>query len=334
MILVIGGTSFIGFYLINQLVEDGYKVITTGRNKKFEKYYQSLGVEFINFDLSDESDYEKLPKKDIEAVVLLAGLLPANSSVDITKDENAEDYIKVNTIGTALLLKYCFNNGINKMISTTSYADVLHSWDDTIPVKDDVSRGYDLEGDHAAYVISKNAATDLMLYYNNQHGMNNCIFRLPPVYGFGPHGSIHVDGVLKKSGIQVFIDKAEMSETITIHGDGQLNRDVVYVKDVVQAIQKAATTEKAKGVYNITSGIQVSLIDQAKAIVNVFSPSEMKSSIILDPSKKLSGKSYIFDINKAKQDFEYKPQFREFDKMMIDYKNMSKNTEIRELFNL
>ena len=62
--------------------------------------------------------------------------------------------------------------------------------------------------------ISKNAANDVMEYYNEQHGMQCASFRLPPVYGVGPHSEIYVNGKYYKTGIQTFIENAEAGKIL------------------------------------------------------------------------------------------------------------------------
>lgn len=95
MILLIGATSFIGVHTVTELLNRGCKVAVTGRNDKFKNYYDSLQVPYYHLDLCDKEDYGALPEKDIESIVLLAGLLPANVRVDLDKEENAEDYCTV-----------------------------------------------------------------------------------------------------------------------------------------------------------------------------------------------------------------------------------------------
>lgn len=60
----------------------------------------------------------------------------------------------------------------------------------------------------------QNAANDVMEYYNEQHGMQCASFRLPPVYGVGPHSEIYVNGKYYKTGIQTFIENAEAGKTL------------------------------------------------------------------------------------------------------------------------
>lgn len=237
--LVIGASSFIGVYVVDALLDAGYEVVGTGRNRRFAGHYRKLGVEYIPLDLNDPSGTGALPT-DFDFVAHLAGRLPANSAFDLSTEDDAAEYIRTNALGTALLLEWARKNGVRRIVSTTSYADVQNSWSASEPVREDWPRDFRLDGDHAAYVISKNASADLLFYYNEQYGMRNCVFRLPPVYGCGPHGSLRVNGAVKKSGIGLFVDKAKVGEDITVFGDADAAvRDIVYVKDVAQAFVKA-----------------------------------------------------------------------------------------------
>lgn len=319
MVIVIGATGFIGVYTVEKLLEEGYEVLATGRNKVVGDYYKNKGVNFVNLDLSNESDFDKLPKENVEGVILLAGLLPANAPVDIDKNENAADYIKINTIGTINVLEYCRKNNIKRVISTTSYADVFNSWKKDVALTEDEPRNFKYTGDHAVYVISKNAALDIMEYYNQQHGLQCATFRLPPVYGVGPHSEIYVNGKYYKTGIQTFIEKAEKGDDIEIWGDPNISRDIIYVKDVATAFVKALRSDKANGLYNMTSGIPLTLENQIKTVIEVFSK-DKKSELVYRPDLKNNTPSYLFSMEKAKKDFNFEPQYKDYKEIMIDYK--------------
>ena len=208
MVIVIGGTGFIGMYTVEALLKAGKKVLATGRNMRLGEVLQNMGAEFLELDITSEDDFDKLPKKDVEGVILLAGLLPANAKADLQENENAADYFEVNVIGAIHVLEYCRRNGIKKVIGNCSYSDVSGAWGKGYPITEDEPRNFSYTGDHAVYVISKNACNDVMEYYNQQHGMQCAWFRFPPVYGVGPHGTIFVNGKPYKSGIATFIDNA------------------------------------------------------------------------------------------------------------------------------
>lgn len=69
MILLIGGSSFIGVHTVNELLLQGCKVAVTCRNDKFRNYYEGLGVEYYNLDISEEKDFHSLPKNGIDSVI-------------------------------------------------------------------------------------------------------------------------------------------------------------------------------------------------------------------------------------------------------------------------
>ena len=192
-------------------------------------------------------------------MVHLAGLLPANVNGDITKDENAAEYFEVNVIGTINVLEYCRKHGICKIIGCSSYSDVAGAWKKGYAIKETEPRDFHFTGDHAVYVISKNAANDVMEYYNQQHGMQCAWFRFPPVYGVGPHSSIYVNGKYYKSGIQTFIENAQQGKDIELWGDPHIQRDIIYVKVVARAFYLALQSDKTYGLYNMTSGTKLDL---------------------------------------------------------------------------
>lgn len=332
MYIIFGASSFIGVYTVDEFLKQGEKVIVTGRNNKFKEHYDEIGVQYINLDLANKEDFEQLPKEGVEGVILLAGLLPANAQVNLDEDENADDYFRINTIGTINVLEYCRKNGINRVISNCSYADVRGAWGKKT-ITEDEPRDFIYTGDHAVYVFSKNAANDTMEYYNQQHGMKNAWFRFPPVYGVGPHDSLYINGTLKKSGLKIFIDNASEGKDICIYGDPNLSRDVVYVKDVAHAYYLAMKSDKTSGLYNMTSGRGVTLQEQAEVIAELWAPSpEKKSKITYKPEIVNNTPSYLFSMEKAKRDFGFVPAYSDFKVMMTDYKKDLDANKYQELF--
>ncbi|MBP5492054.1 MAG: NAD(P)-dependent oxidoreductase [Clostridiales bacterium] len=319
MVIVFGGTGFIGLYTIEALVKAGYEVIGTGRNARLGTLVEQLGAKYLELDLTKEEDFKKLPTEGVEAVILLAGLLPAHVTADLVENENAADYFEVNVIGAIHVLEYCRKNGIRKVVGSCSYSDVSGAWGTGRVITEDEPRNFKFTGDHAVYVISKNACNDVMQYYNEQHGLQCSWFRFPPVYGVGPHGTIKVDGKSYKSGIATFIDNAESGKDIELWGDPHISRDIIYVKDVADAYVKAIRSDKALGLYNMTSGVGLDLETQAQTVIDVFGK-DKGSRIVYRPEKKNNTPSYLYSMEKAERDFGFVPQYKDFRKMMEDYK--------------
>lgn len=319
MVIVIGATGFIGIYTVDKLLSEGYEVLGTGRNSAMINMLHDKGVKCIELDITNIEDFEKLPTTGVEGVILLAGLLPANSTVDISQQENADEYIRVNVIGTINVLEYCRKNGIKKVISTSSYADVFNAWQKGVALKETEPRNFGYTGDHAVYVISKNAANDIMEYYNQQHQMQCAQFRLPPVYGVGPHSEIYVNGKYYKSGIQTFIENAIEGRDIELWGNPHILRDIIYVKDVARAFVLALQSGQTYGLYNMTSGTELDLEEQAQAVIAVFGEN-IKSKLVYRPDKLNNTPSFLFDMTKAKDDFGFIPEYTSYYEMMKDYK--------------
>jgi UDP-glucose 4-epimerase len=319
MVIVTGATGFIGMYTVRALLATGRKVIATGRNAKLGRKLEEMGAQFVHLDVTNPSDFDQLPTKDVEGMIMLAGLLPANTTADLDHTENAADYFKVNVIGHINALEYCRKNGIRKFLSSCSYSDVSGAWGKKYPITEDEPRNFSFTGDHCVYVISHNAANDVMEYYNEQHGMQCCWFRFPPVYGVGPHGTIYVNGKAHKSGIATFIDNAKAGKDIEIWGNPHIKRDIIYVKDVADAYVKALESDKAYGLYNMTGHIQVDLDEQVRAVIEVFTE-DKKSQIVYRPEKPNSTPSFLYSMDKAKRDFGFVPQYTSYLDMMKDYK--------------
>jgi len=319
MIIIFGATGFIGLYTAEVFIKKGYQVLGLGRNSQAGALLEQMGSEYLEFDITRPDDYEKLPRTGVEAVIILAGLLPANARVDLHKDENAADYFSVNVIGEINILEYCRKNGIRKVIGNSSYADVSGAWGKRYPITEDEPRDFSFTGDHAIYIISRNAACDVMEYYNQQHGLQCAWFRFPPVYGVGPHGTIYVNGTARKSGYVTFIDNAIEGKDIEIWGNAHLKRDIIYVKDVAKAYVMATESDETYGLYNMTGHVQIDLQEQAETIIDVFG-GKKKSRITYCPEKGNSTPPFLYSMDKAKRDFGFVPQFDTFRKMMEDYK--------------
>lgn len=319
MVIVLGATGFIGMYTVEAFLKKGVRVIATGRNEVLGKKLEEMGAEFVPLDITRKEDFEKLPTEGVEGVILLAGLLPANAKADLKDTENASDYINVNVLGTINVLEYCRKNGIRKVIGSCSYSDVSGAWGKGYPITEEEPRSFKFTGDHAVYVISKNASNDVMEYYNQQHNMQCSWFRFPPVYGVGPHGTIYVNGTPYKSGIATFIDNAKEGKDIELWGNPHIKRDIIYVKDVADAYVMALESEHTYGLYNMTSSTQLDLEDQARAVIEVFGDQQV-SKLVYRPEKTNNTPSFWYSMEKAKRDFGFVPKYTDYVQMMCDYK--------------
>ncbi len=297
-ILIIGATGSTGLFLTHHLNEKGHKVIATGFKNRSLDFYKVQGIEYIAIDISKKEVFSNLPK-DVDCVVLLAGMMPARM-----EGYDPYKYININTIGTLNTLEFCKNNGIPKIIFAQSHSDVFGHWNTGEYIKDDATRILNYKGDHAVYIISKCAAIELIEHYHQEYGLQSIIFRLPTIYCYWPDDTMYVNGKKSTMAYLTLIKKAIAGESIEIWGDPNIAKDIVYVKDFMQLIAKAINSKTAQGIYNVGTGIPTTLEAQIKGIIEIFSEPGNKSKITYRPDKP-SQTSYLYDINKAKNELQY-----------------------------
>ncbi len=326
-VLILGATGSIGVYLVEYLKKslpgDDYEVVAIGRRETvfFEKY----GVPYISADLTCEKDYAKLPEDGVYAAIHLANMLPARM-----KDYNPMQYIQVNTMGTLLLLEYLRQVHADRILFTQTYADLAGHWGTHKVLSNSLPRKLQYTGDHAVYAISKCAAVDLMENYRYTYGVKNFIFRLPNIYMYSPETEYYVDGIPRLISYRYMIRRAIQGLPLEVWGNPSIERDIVYVKDLCQMICGAVTVRRDHGVYNVGTGIGTTMLEQVKGIVEVFSPPNAKSPLILRPDKPDS-MEYIMDITEAKEELGYVPKYN-YLAYLNDYKDEMNSDRFAGLF--
>jgi len=313
VIVVIGATGTLGTYFVDELVDKGYKVFATGCRNVKEDYYAAKGVRCALLDITKKELFGRLPTKDIRAVVQIAGSMPSRMV-----GYNPQKYINVNITGTLNVLEYCYKTHVKKFMFTQSHSDVAGYWNTGEFILSDCPRSIVYTGDHAVYIISKNAAVDLIEHYHQEYRLQTVVFRLPTIYGYRPVFEMYVNGEKRVMAYRALIKKAIAGENLEIWGDPKRAKDIVYVKDFNQMLIKTLKSHKAHGIYNVGTGVPTTLEEQIKGIRNVFSPKDNPSKIIYRPDKP-SQNSYLYDISKAVNDFGYKPEY-DYIEMLQDMK--------------
>jgi UDP-glucose 4-epimerase len=303
-ILVFGATGTIGAYTCLYLVEHGYSVIAVGSRKDDNSFFKEYGINYYSVDITKQKDFAKLPITNIYAVIHLAGMLPARM-----EGYHPQRYIDVNVTGALNIFQYCEKVKVEKVVYSQSISDVARLCGTKKPISSDAPTSFPLNNDHSIYSISKNAAVSLLEHYAAKCGFKYYILRFPNIYLYHPNPYYYVDGKMRWQGYRLMIHKAMHGEPISIWGDPNKVRDVVYVKDCCQIIERCLGVSDAEsGTYNVGTGVGTTLEDQIKGIVEVFSQDEERSSILYDASKPDSTE-YIFDISKVKKNLGYEPQY-------------------------
>lgn len=314
-IVVFGASGDTGRYFIEYFLEkysgNEYQIVATGTRET--DYFDKIGVLYYQVDITNNSDFNKLPK-DVYAVVNLAGLMPARM-----KGYDPYKYIDVNITGNLNILEYCRKNGADRILFAQSFGDIKDWAEEKLWLTVDMPRNFSYNTDHTVYVMCKNFMVDLMENYYQMYGLKRFVFRLPTIYLWSPIDHYYVDGQIRKIGYRILIDKAIKGEDIEVWGDPSRQKDMVYVKDFCQMLFKALFVERDKGYYNVGTGVGTTLLEQIQGIVDVFGEEGKKSKLIMCPEKS-NAPQYIMDITPAREELGYEPEY-DYKAMLEDFKN-------------
>ena len=313
MIVVTGATGFVGRYLIDLLATQKKDVLACGRSTKYARFFEDLRVPFLPLDVTRPEDFGRLPNSGVEAFVHLAAVIPA-----AVPDIKTDAFLKVNTLGTFYSLEYCRRHGIKRFVfSTTLYEGLEHT---QLPITEQMGRRFAMTGDHAAYVISKIAASDYVEHYTQEFGLQGIILRFTGLLGYGRQEGYYADGVFHPSAFEVFYRRAKEGLPLEIWGEGKTCRDSLYVKDAARAILAAIRSEKGRGLYLIGSGSGRTVAEEVITFAEVFGTPQRPVPVIRRPELEDKKKSYYFDISKAKAELGWEPRYT-LAEVLRDYDN-------------
>lgn len=301
-ILVLGATGNLGAYISLHLKDKGYNVIAAGHRASDNHFFEDHGIDYYSIDITRPTGFNVLDGKEIDVVADFAGALPASM-----KGYDATLYIDSIIKGTYNVLEFMRQHDIKKIIFPQSLFDISYLFGSKTPIDPDSERKAPLTGDHAMYVIAKNAAVETILHYNKVYGIVPFILRLSRVYTYHPNPYTYTDGKKVMISDRYLIKQAEKGEPIEIWGDPQRLLETCAMPDFLQIVERCVESEGEGGIYNIGSGGST-LDERIKGIVEVFSPADHKSTISYAPEKP-SAAQFVLDIAKTCRDLGYTPQY-------------------------
>lgn len=326
-IVVFGATGNIGAYFIDyckrRLDTSKYQLLAVGR--KQTDYFKRNGIEYINVDVRKDSDFAKLPKDNIYAIVNLVGILPA-----YLRQYDPFKYIETNISGALRILEYARKTNADRVLYSQTWSVQGGYWGKSEVLSPYMPKKLLYTGDHSFYCITKSMIEETMEFYKQEFGVKNFVFRLPNVYMYHPQKIYYVNGIEKKIAYRYMIDLASKGQNIELWGDPDAFKDILYVKDLCQMMFKALWTDVDGGIYNAGTGIKTTLQEQIEGIIKIFSPKGCKSEIIYNPNKS-SFTSFVMDITNAKKDLGYAPVYT-YLKYLEDYKKEQKLKRFDDLW--
>jgi len=285
--LITGGAGFIGSNLVKQLLEDGHGV--TVLDNLLSGYRSNLkaftGVRFIEGDIRDESAVAEAIT-GVEVVFHLAASVGNRRSIDHPLLD-----ADINVMGTLKVLEAARKAVVRKIVAFSS-AGIFGELK-TLPIKEDHS-----VEPVTPYGSSKLCMEKECLAYAKLYDIEAVCLRYFNVYGpnqrFDAYGNV----------IPIFAFKMLRGETLTIFGDGEQTRDLINVRDVVQANINAAMTHGVSGAFNTGSGSRITINALAELLQHV---SGIKPKLEYSAPRPGDVRHSLADISAAREALGFNP---------------------------
>ena len=298
---VTGAAGFIGSHLCARLLAKGFRVIAVddlskGSQKNIESLKSNKNFLFKKLDITDIQKIQ-LAFKEVRIIIhLAAAKIPrygGRSITLITNTKSAENLLEIAKLNKAKIIFASTSDvyGKNPKLPFSEESDLVLG-------SPEIARW--------AYAVSKIFDEHLCFAYWEEHKVPFVIIRLFGVYGPKQHRTWW-------GGPQaLFIDKIIAGEKIEIHGDGKQKRTFIYINDVIDAILRSITSEKANNqILNIGTNDEISIINLAKLISKILKkPLKVKRVSY----KSFTGKKYedvkrrIPSVKKARKLLNWNPK--------------------------
>ncbi len=243
-VLVTGGAGFIGCNIADRLAGEGHQVVVydalaragVEANLEWLKARHPERVSAVIADIRDAPSLDAVAR-DASAVFHMAAQVAVTTSLV----EPVDDF-QVNVAATVSLLESVRKAGrpipvifasTNKVYGDLADLDMTLEGDSYQPV-DPVVRRYGVSEArpldfHTPYGCSKGAADQYVLDYARSYGLPTAVLRMSCIYG--PRQM----GTEDQGWVAHFLIRALEGRPISIYGDGRQVRDILHVRDAVDA---------------------------------------------------------------------------------------------------
>ena len=296
-ILITGVAGFIGSFLAQRMLDEGYYVVGIdnffrGKRENIKCFEKHPKFEFYKISILDK----RIPKKifhDVEVVFHYAAINGTKFFYEIPLK-----ILNINLLGTLNILKYSINSQtIDKFIFASSsevYGD---------PIKLPISEDHPIlissvNNPRNSYAISKAMGEFYVKWMCEESDIKYLIFRIFNTYG--PRMDTSEYGQV----IPEFIRKALLSEKFTIIGPGTQTRSFCYIDDNIEFTVRAFK-DINNTILNLGSNEEIQIIELAKLIHELIGR-EFKYTLL--PPRLGDPKRRVPDISKIISLTNYKPK--------------------------
>jgi UDP-glucose 4-epimerase len=289
-IAVIGANGFLGSHLVDTFVESGHQVTAFDR-------FSSGTTKFITApDRLIRGDFEDLDAmvESISDADLVFHALSLTNATSHSEDPAFE--MTQNVAQTIRLIDAAAKNNVKEFYFLSSGGTIYGD-----------SRGPSLNENSAtfpvsAYGIGKLSVEGYMRYYARSSNLRAVSLRISNPYG-ARQTAARGQGLIPS----VF-EKFSLGQPILQYGDGSMQRDYIYVNDLMQMVTRIANASEKHEIYNLGSGRGTSVSEVIGMIAAI-----LKADVELDvrPTPPSFIQNVVLDISRYEGQFGH-PSLTEF----------------------
>jgi len=294
-ILLTGGAGFIGSHVAEEYLRGGHRIVVVDNLSSGKREYIPPEADFYPVDIRDRKALEAVFSAEKPDVV---NHHAAQISVSYSVKEPKFD-AEVNILGSLNLIDLSARYGVKRFVYASSGGAVYGE-----PIKNPCDEKHPVNP-LSPYGISKHVVEHYLYFYGKNYGFDYVILRYPNVYGprQDPYGEAGV--------IAIFSLRMLRREEVTINGDGNQERDFVYVKDIARAnslalsLKTVSCDDPLGPIFNLGSGVGTSVNEIFKKLSEI---TEYAMDPIYGPPKPGEVYKIALDASKAKDVLGWEPE--------------------------
>lgn len=314
-VFITGGAGFIGANTADYYLKKGIKVTIfdnlsrPGVQANLDWLLEDNPKNKPHIVEADVRDFAAL-KKNIpgaQAIFHLAGQTAVTSSIKDPRNDFESNALgtfnvleAVRQVSPQSIVLYSSTNKVYGAISRVSTVKRPTRYVSVESPSIDESEQLDF---YSPYGCSKGTGDQYVHDYHRIYGLKTVVFRQSCIYG------THQFGVEDQGWVAHFASQAIKNKPITIFGDGKQVRDLLYISDLINVYDSAIENISlaAGQIYNLGGGA-----DNARSLLEVITHLEAltgyKLKLSFEEPRQGDQKVYISNIDKAKRDFNWRPE--------------------------
>ncbi|HQX00988.1 MAG TPA: SDR family NAD(P)-dependent oxidoreductase [Anaerolineales bacterium] len=252
--LITGGAGFIGSHIARALLEQGadVRVLDNFSSGKRENL-TGLDVEILEGDLRNASVVTRAVQ-GVEVIFHEAAFVSVPESM-----EKPQECLDVNVTGTSMLFEAARKAGVGRVVIASSAA--VYGDSDAMPLVENTPLKQ-----LSPYAVSKRIDEMYAELFTNQFGLEVAALRY-----FNVYGPRQRPDSMYAAAVPIFIRRMLDNKPITVYGDGGQTRDLINVRDVVQANLLASQHPAAPGqIFNVCTGVETRILDLLDILYELF----------------------------------------------------------------